>query len=180
VSAAAIVCGLGPVGCAGATRGIALKERIGYTIAGRVPLLAGRALVPIAAWARRRPQQFLSVTRWQLGDADREVLHGDLGSLVAADFAEAFRQGGAGVAQDLALLFRPWPFEPHAIRVPVAFFHGNADRTVAVAVAQELASQVPGSTLRLFERDGHFSLLARRAQEVLAELARLQRARAGL
>ncbi len=101
----AVVCGLGPIGCPGATDGIALKERIGYAVATRAPLLACHTLVPVAAWARRRPRQFLRVTRWQLGEADREVLNGPLGDLVAADFAEAFRQGSRGVAQDLALLF---------------------------------------------------------------------------
>jgi pimeloyl-ACP methyl ester carboxylesterase len=172
VDCAAIVCGLGPVGCPGATTGIAIKERVGYAIAARAPLLAGRALVPVAAWARRRPRQFLRVTRWQLGEADREVLRGPLGDLVAADFAEAFRQGGRGVGEDLALLFRPWPFEPKAIRVPLVFFHGDQDRTVTVAVARELAESVPGARLRISPREGHFSLLAREAHEVLAELAR--------
>jgi len=163
----AVVCGLGPVGGPGATDGIALKERIGYAVAARAPLIACRTLLPVAAWARRRPRQFLRVTCWQLGEADREVLSGPLGDLVAADFAEAFRQGSAGVAQDLALLFRPWPFDPGAIQVPVAFFHGAHDRTVAVAVARELSRAVPGSCLRVYEHHGHFSLLARSALDIL-------------
>jgi pimeloyl-ACP methyl ester carboxylesterase len=175
VDCVAVVCGLGPVHCSGATTGIAVKERIGYAIAARAPLLAGRALVPIAGWARRRPRQFLYVTRWQLRQADRAVLRGPLGDLVAADFAEAFRQGGRGVGQELALLFRPWPFELSAIRVPVAFFHGAEDRTVAVAVARELATSIPGARLRISEREGHFSLLEREAQAVLAELASQRR-----
>jgi pimeloyl-ACP methyl ester carboxylesterase len=170
VDCVAVVCGLGPAGGSGATAGIALKERIGYAIAARAPLLAGPALVPFAAWARRRPRQFLHVTRFQLGEADREALRGPLGDLVAADFAEAFRQGGRGVGQELALLFRPWPFEPSAIRAPVVFFHGAQDRTVAVSVARELASRIPGAHLRISEREGHFSLLAREAEKVLAEL----------
>ena len=172
VDCVAVVCGLGPVGCPGATTGIALKERVGYAITARAPLLAGYALVPVAAWARRRPRQFLRVTRWQLGESDRQVLRGPLGDLVAADFAEALRQGGRGVAEELALLFRPWPFEPKAIRVPLVFFHGAQDRTVAVAVARELAESVPGARLCISARDGHFSLLAREADEVLAEIAR--------
>jgi pimeloyl-ACP methyl ester carboxylesterase len=165
----AVVCGLGPVACLGATTGIAGKERLGYTIARLAPLLAGRALVPVAMCARRWPQEFLRVTRWQLEEADRDVLSGALGDLVAADFAEAFRQGGHAVGQDLALLFRPWPFDPSAIRIPVLFFHGTRDRTVSAAVAQELAATIPASRLRLYERDGHFSLLTRNAQQILEE-----------
>lgn len=170
VTAAAVVCGLGTIRCAGWTNGIAVKERIGYAIAARAPLLAGRALVPVAAWARRRPRAFLHVTRWQLADADRRALHAPLGDLVAADFAEAFRQGGRGVGQDLALLFRPWPFHPREIRVPVLFFHGTHDRTVSLAATRELAGRVPAAQLRVFERHGHFSLLAEEGDEVLRTL----------
>jgi pimeloyl-ACP methyl ester carboxylesterase len=170
----AVVCGLGPVGCAGATNAIALKERIGYAIAARAPLVAGRALVPFAAWARHSPRSFGHVTRWQLGEADREALRGPLGGLVAADFAEAFRQGGRGVGEDLALLFRPWPFDPAAIRVPVLFFHGTSDRTVSLAAARGVARTVPGARLEIFEQEGHFSLLARHADLVLRALQALR------
>lgn len=163
---ALIVCGLGPASPT-ATVGIALKERIGYAIGSRLPLPAARTLVPVAACARRWPRRFLHVTRWQLGHADREVLQGELGDLVAADFAEAFHQGSGGVADDLTLLFRPWPFDPSAIRVPVVFFHGTDDRTVSFTAARELAGRVPDSRLRVYEDDGHFSLLARNAREVL-------------
>jgi pimeloyl-ACP methyl ester carboxylesterase len=166
-----VVCGLGPVAGPGATDGLAPKERIGYAIAAKTPLLAGRVLVPFAAWARRSPRGFLRVTRWQLGEADRKALDGPLGDLVAADFAEAFRQGGRGVGQDLALLFRPWPFEPRDIRVPIVFFHGTQDRTVACAVARELARVVRGSRLRVYEHHGHFSLIADDADEILREVA---------
>jgi pimeloyl-ACP methyl ester carboxylesterase len=171
VQCAAVVCGLGPASSAGWTDGIALKERIGYAIAARAPLLAGRLLVPIAAWARRRPHGFLHVTRWQLGEADREALRGTLGDLLAADFAEAFRQNGGGVGEDLALLFQPWPFDPAAIRAPVVFFHGTEDRTVSLAAARGLADTVPTARLHVFERHGHFSLLAQKGDEVL-ELVR--------
>ncbi len=172
VGCVAVVCGLGRVAGPGATEGIALKERIGYAIAARMPLLAGRALVPIAAWACHRPRQFLRLTCWQLGEVDRQALQGPLGDLVAADFAEAFRQGGRGVAHDLELLFGPWPFEPSAIRTPVVFFHGERDRTVSLAGARALASHVPDAQLRIWQQHGHFSLLPFEAHNVLAELAR--------
>jgi len=164
---ALVVCGLGPATSPTATAGIASKERIGYAIGSRVPLLAARTLLPVAACARRWPRRFVHVTRWQLCRADREVLQGQLGELVAADFAEAFRQGYRGVADDLTLLFRPWPFDPSAIRVPVVFFHGTDDRTVSLIATRELAGTVPDSQLHVYEDDGHFSLMARNAGDVL-------------
>jgi pimeloyl-ACP methyl ester carboxylesterase len=164
----AVVGGLGPVGGAGATVGVAFKERIGYVLAARAPVLARPVLVPVARWARRWPRQFLRLASWQLEDADRRALAGPFGDLVAADFVEAFRQGGAGVAHELALLFGPWPFEPGAIRVPVAFFHGEEDRTVSVAVSRALAASVPGARLHVYAFDGHYSLLEREAGTVIA------------
>jgi pimeloyl-ACP methyl ester carboxylesterase len=164
-----VVGGLGPATSPAATVGIAFKERIGYAIGSRLPLLSARTLVPVAACARRWPRQFLHVTRWQLGNADREILRGPLGDLTAADFAEAFHQGCRGVADDLALLFRPWAFDPSAIRVPVNFFHGTDDRTVSLTAARELARIIPGSQLHVYEGDGHFSLLARHSQEILEQ-----------
>jgi pimeloyl-ACP methyl ester carboxylesterase len=169
-----VVGGLGPCTCRHLTTGIAPKERIGYAIGSRAPRLAARALVPAAACARRWPCHYLRVTRWQLGELDRRALDGPLGDLVTADFAEAFRQGSRGVADDLALLFRPWPFDLTAIRVPVLFLHGGQDRTVSVAAAHELARTVPGSRLRIYEQHGHFSLLADNAQEILQEIRQHQ------
>jgi pimeloyl-ACP methyl ester carboxylesterase len=48
VDGVAVVCGLGPIAGLRCHRGIAIKERIGYALAARMPLLAGRALLPIA------------------------------------------------------------------------------------------------------------------------------------
>ncbi len=103
------------------------------------------------------------------------MLQGPLGELVAADFAEAFRQGGRGVAQDLALLFGPWPFDPAAIAVPVLFFHGTDDRTVSLAAARDLAARVPGARLEVAHGHGHFSLLAQEGEEVLRAVAAARR-----
>jgi pimeloyl-ACP methyl ester carboxylesterase len=164
-----VVGGLGPATSVSATVDIAFKERVGYAIGSRLPLLSAHVLVPVAACARRWPRQFLHVTRWQLGDADQKVLQGPLGELTAADFAQAFRQGCRGVADDLSLLFRPWPFDPSAIRVPVTFYHGTDDRTVSLTATRELAHTIPNSQLRVYEGDGHFSLLARNAREILAQ-----------
>jgi pimeloyl-ACP methyl ester carboxylesterase len=169
---AVVVGGLGPATGPAATAGIAFKERIGYAIGSRLPLLSARALLPVAACARHWPRQFLHVTRWQLGNADRETLQGPVGELTAADFAEAFRQGCRGVADDLSLLFRPWPFDPSAIGVPVTFHHGTDDRTVSLTATRELASTIPGCHLHVYEGDGHFSLLARHAREILEQALR--------
>jgi pimeloyl-ACP methyl ester carboxylesterase len=170
VDRVAVVNGLGPVSGPGATAGLAVKERIGYALAARMPLISGHGLVTIAAWARRRPRQFLRLTSWELGDADRKALHGPLGDLLVADFVEAFHQGGRGIARELTLLFRPWPFELGSIRVPVVFWHGGQDRTVSVTVSWELAARVLNAQLRILPDHGHFSLLAYEGRQILAEL----------
>jgi len=170
VHGVAIACGLGPFTGREQATGIAPKQRVGYAIASKAPFFAAYALVPAAACARRWPRQFLRVTRWQLAEADRQALDGPLGGLVAADYAEAFRQGAHGAAHDLALLFNPWTFDPGEIRLSVSFFHGAQDRTVPVSTAHRLAHIVPGSRLHIYDEDGHFSLLPRNAEAILEEV----------
>jgi pimeloyl-ACP methyl ester carboxylesterase len=170
VTGVAIACGLGPPTGRDQAAGIAPKQRVAYAVASKAPFLAAHALVPAAACARRWPRQFLRVTRWQLGKADRQALDGPLGALVAADYAEAFRQGAHGAAHDLALLFKPWPFDLGEIRPSVSFFHGARDRTVPVSTAHRLARIVPGSRLHIYDEHGHFSLLALNAEAILAEV----------
>lgn len=166
-----VACGLGQFTGRARVAGVAPKQQAAYAIASKAPFPAAYALVPAAACARRWPRRFLRVTRWQLAEADRQVLDGPLGDLVSADYAEAFRQGTRGVAHDLALLFRPWPFDLSEIRLSVSFFHGARDRTVPVSTAHTLARTVPGSRLRIYDEDGHFSLVPRNAESILETVA---------
>jgi len=84
-----------------------------------------------------------------------------------AGYAEAFRRGSRGVAQDLRVLMRPWGFELGSISVPASIHHGDADKTVPPQHARLLAEVIPGAHLQLHPGHGHFSLLGA-AEDTLA------------
>jgi pimeloyl-ACP methyl ester carboxylesterase len=67
---------------------------------------------------------------------------------------------------DMVLFGRPWGFSPRDIRVPVHFWHGDADNIVPLAHGRHLAALVPGSTLRVRHEEGHLGSLGV-AEEIL-------------
>jgi pimeloyl-ACP methyl ester carboxylesterase len=163
-----VVGGLGPVGAAAATRGMARGEQFGYAIARRAPVLSGYALALVASWGRRFPRAFLSLCKSQFARPDREALEQPrVADVFVRDFLEAFHQGGRRVGEELELLMRPWPFAPEAIRLPVRFFHGLLDRTVPAGVARELAAAIPQARLDVSPQEGHLSLLLHRTDEII-------------
>ena len=84
---------------------------------------------------------------------------------------EHYRQGGRGGRDDLALVTRPWGFQPDRLSVPMLrLWHGEQDRIVPCNLARAFAGSLPGCEARYFEGDGHFSLLFDRVGEILGSM----------
>ena len=64
----------------------------------------------------------------------------------------------------------PWDFQPHDVSVPVAMWQGGLDTHEAPAMARYLAEQIPNAWLTFFDEEGHISLFAARAQEILSSV----------
>jgi len=72
---------------------------------------------------------------------------------------EAAHRGPDAYAHELALLWLgPWGFALEELRVPVWIWHGSADASVPLAVAQSLAARIPGARLEVFDGDGHLAV----------------------
>ena len=71
--------------------------------------------------------------------------------------------------EDAALAARPWGFALQEITLPVHIWHGEEDGNSPVAAARYLAQAIPGSRLRIWSGEGHFSMLRHlRDQRLLA------------
>ena len=63
-------------------------------------------------------------------------------------------------------LIRPWGFSPADIKIPFLLLHGRQDKFVPFGHGEWLAARIPGVEARLFDDEGHLSLLQNRVSEV--------------
>ncbi len=98
----------------------------------------------------------------ELGEPDGGFLRQgkrELGAAgVMSTIVEAFRQGAAGPAEEYRLCGLPWGFALEEVRVPVWLWQGEEDRMTPIHHAEDMASRLPGVTLRLLPGTGHLSL----------------------
>jgi pimeloyl-ACP methyl ester carboxylesterase len=103
---------------------------------------------------------------------DRRALQiPELQQLLCDSFREAFRRSLLGPARDLVLYGRDWGFALHDIHVPTRLWHGEKDAVVPPAMAHMLADEIPTCRALFYPEDGHFSIIADRLGEILAELS---------
>ncbi len=152
------------------TDGMAPGERVSLTLARHSPEFGGWSLDRLAALARRRPEWFLRLAATAQPDADvRALTDPGMRESFLTCYAEAFRHGSWGVAQDLRVLTHPWGFDLGAIGARTWIRHGDADTTVPVRHARLYAAAIPGAELEIRPGHGHFSILSH-PQDVLAAL----------
>ena len=163
---------IAPLGAPGwPTDGMAPGQRLVLPAARHAPAFGGWFLGRLAMLASSSPRLFLRLAASGLPHIDRRALaQPAMREAFLAGYAEAFRRGSWGVAQDLRVLMQPWGFELGSITVPVSVHHGDADTTVPPRHARLFAAAIPGAQLQLHSGHGHFSLLGSAAQ-MLAPLA---------
>jgi pimeloyl-ACP methyl ester carboxylesterase len=161
-----------PLGAPGwPTRGMAPGERLSLALARRAPAVGGWSLGLLGALARRWPRLFFRLAGASLPDVDNRALgQPGTGESFLLSYAEAFRHGSWGVAQDLRVLTRPWGFDLSSIGVPALIHHGDADTTVPLQHARLFAEMIPGAQMQIHPGHGHFSILGA-TRELLAAFA---------
>ena len=111
-----------------------------------------------------------------LPPVDRAVLTDEYGEDMAANFAEALRDGADGWVDDDLAFVRPWGFGLDELRVPTFLWQGSEDLMVPFSHGQWLAGQLPGVTAHLKQGEGHLSVsvgsLGPMFDELAATLAR--------
>ena len=144
------------------------KQRSGMTMLGKLPVLT-RLVAAVTARQVRRPggQSEGMAAVDQALIAERPAM----GAAMAASFAEAFRGGTRGFAQDLRVFgTRSWGFAPESIATPVHLWHGELDENVFVANGRHLAATIPDCRAVFLPDEGHL-LFADHAHEILTAVA---------
>lgn len=170
VTAAAILCGVGPLDAPAAIKGMWGLNRFGLVVGRYIPWPLWRLLIwlfyhegqddPIALMERdaeSRPRADSGL--WE-NPAIREVCY--------ASTREALRQGTRGHAWETRLLTRPWGFSLEDIRVPVFLWHGTDDNLTTIHMARYVAGKIPHCYATFYEGEGHL-LLFNHWEEILAE-----------
>lgn len=168
----ALVCGLGRLDLEGATEGMAPAAAAGVHFYRQAPALAYRTYAKaIGPLLGRFPAQIFRILVGNACAADRVVLaEAPVRDTILASFREAFRTGGEGPAHELGLFTTAWDIDPTRVGMPVQLWHGEADRTVPVAMGRRHAGQLPRATAHFLPDEGHFSLIVRHMRHILATL----------
>lgn len=172
----AIISGVGPVAGAELTPGLAWRHRALFGVSERAPRLTRRALrLGELAWKRAAGLAFGTVLAFA-APVDRPILRRESVRRALTDgIKEAFREGSAGLAHELALFARPWAFSLRQIEIPVRLWHGEADRLVPVAMGRHLAAAIPRCRAEFLPDAGHAWIFAH-AEELLRALGAPDRA----
>jgi pimeloyl-ACP methyl ester carboxylesterase len=147
------------------------EDRRLYRIADWAPWLVRLLLAKVAHDLRRDPAALFSIVERRVGAADTEVLAlPRFREALNQCMGEAFRQGARGPAHDLTLEARPWGVPLERVEVPIEIWHGVVDRVVSPEQSRILARTVPHVTEHLVPCEGHFSLFAHHARDVMQSL----------
>jgi pimeloyl-ACP methyl ester carboxylesterase len=158
-----------PLDLFGTTRGLTSDDRLLLFLVRRRPAMAAtlmRVMIGDAAPGRLYQEMLRGFPR-----VDRAALKAMGPPAQAVAFVkESMRQGTDGCLQDYRIFGRPWDFELADVAVPVDIWEGAEDRTGPPDYRDLLLRELPEARLFLVPDEGHISLLAHRAEEILGQL----------
>ena len=115
--------------------------------------------------------RFFSFTT--LEPADAALLEDEArAQTLLATIVESFRQGVGGLAADLTIQGRPWPFDPSTVRAPTMVVHGEDDPYLPAAHGRHTADVIPNARFVLLRGQGHVSLI-RQVPQLCSDLLAL-------
>ena len=112
------------------------------------------------------PADLVSGLKTLLSPTDAAALNDGLAEFLVYCDHEGLAPGNEGWWDDGVAHSSPWGFELSAISVPVLLMHGRQDQFVPFGHGEWLAEHIPGVEARLFDHDGHLTLLTNRIPEV--------------
>jgi pimeloyl-ACP methyl ester carboxylesterase len=156
LTAAAIVSGVGPLDAPGALEGMLSSNRLGYQVGRWMGWSWWRLIFRLYyGGVRRHPERLARMSEEEPRPDHVAFAQPGVREMLVRSFAEAFRQGTAGVARDGWLLSRPWGFGLEAIETPVFLWQGEEDVVVMPAMGRRMAAKIPGCQATFLPGEGH-------------------------
>ena len=123
----------------------------------------------VAGWKRNHP---VWRAAYRLIPApDRCAIGTDLvHECVMGSFRTAMGNGPLPVMEDGDIYSQQWPFKLEDIEFPIQLWHGEVDNNIPASMAREVVSRLPKCEAHFYPEDGHYSLSANRATEILGSL----------
>ena len=162
-----LAAGVGPLEDPDAAREMMAVNRWNRRLALRAPAVLTAVSKVVLRLERRWPERAVNAMADQMAEADRELLQRP--EVVRALFTDLSPADAHAMTQDFALFAAPWGFALSEIGIPVAIFHGTADRNVPIGHSRAMQAQLPGATLTEYPDGGHFAMVDH--PEVLAAAA---------
>jgi pimeloyl-ACP methyl ester carboxylesterase len=172
LSATTIICGLGPMHAANATKGMMRQNRFLLLLARKAHWLARPLLTVFIRVIRRNPQLFMPPRLLTgMSESDKAALRRpEFRQTLFTSTMEAFRQGTRGAAWDGRLYAHPWPFQLQDIAREIFLWHGERDVFVPVLMGRHQAKALPRCDATFFPDEGHLSLPLNRMREILSAM----------
>jgi pimeloyl-ACP methyl ester carboxylesterase len=144
----------GPETCPGYTRMLAPFSPVLHLTKGPLAFLINAALPSVRLFASTGADLYAKIAP----PPDRPVLRqDDFKAMFVQDLSHALQHGIRAPVLDLYLFSRDWGFSLKDIRVPVRFWHGDADLIVPLSHSILQSELVPNSQLTIVPGGGHFS-----------------------
>jgi len=168
LSAAGIVCGMGPADAPG------VKDGTSWTFPGQPAFLRRLTLSIMAFGLRKSYARFAENMAASFAGPDAQLIinQPELIDDMMASFLEAFCSGAGGVNHEAQLYTKPWGFDLQSIRSDVLLWHGAQDGNVSVSVGRHVAEALPNCRASFFENEGHLTLIKNRSEDILRQLLR--------
>jgi pimeloyl-ACP methyl ester carboxylesterase len=171
VRVAAVLSSAGPVDAPGATEGMTLLNKFGFTFGQYIPWPMWRALTWFFFRAQAGdPAAIVDNDKGKRAPADDAVFNlPGVREICMQSDVEAYRQGLLGYAWEVRLITRPWGFPLEEIKVPIHLWHGTADDVTSIRMGQYMAKHIPNCKATFCEGEAHM-LLVPHWEEILTTL----------
>lgn len=168
---AAIVSGMAPFDKPESNEGLSLGHRVANWLIKRIPSLSTPMMV-LTQLMLKNPNKMLEQMVKQLPAVDQDQFRDPAKAAILLNgVTEAFRNGLAGAALEMRLLLSyPWGFELENIEFPILIWHGKLDTQVPLQHALIYKKYLPNSQLKVFDNEGHHSLIQNQMGDILNAL----------